>query len=287
MEVVETIRDARRARAALGGRVALVPTMGALHAGHVALVREARKHADKVAVSLFVNPAQFGPSDDLAKYPRPIDDDLFKCERNDVDLVFHPAVEEMYPPGAAEAVVDVPALTAPLEGRHRPGHFRGVCRVVLKLFHVLSPTAACFGMKDFQQLRVIEALIAALDEPVEIVRCPTVREDDGLALSSRNVHLSADERRRALSIARGLFAARDEHAAGVTQTNRLIATARNALLDPGDLGRVPVSVDYVAAVDAGTLKDVQTTADGPTLLAVAARVGKTRLIDNVLLGSDE
>jgi pantoate--beta-alanine ligase len=282
MIVVQTVSDCRVERAKLG-RLALVPTMGALHAGHLSLIEIARKHAEKVAVSIFVNPTQFGPREDFTKYPRPIEADLAKCRDAGVDLVFNPPPEQMYPPHAAAQVhLDMPDLNGVLEGRIRPHHFKGVCQVVAKLFNILRPEAACFGQKDYQQFLIIKAMAAALDWPIEIILCPTVRDPDGLAMSSRNQFLTADERQRALSISRSLFAARDEFAKGVRQTNRLLATMQNILLDPGSQGRVPLSVDYVAAVDAETLKNVEVVSK-PTVLAVAARVGTTRLIDNEML----
>ena len=256
--------------------------MGALHAGHMSLIAEAKKHAPSVAVSIFVNPTQFGAREDFSKYPRPIDEDVAKCEAAGVDFIFNPSADEMYQHGAPEIVVDLPALSSVLEGKHRPGHFKGVCQVVAKLFNILSPDVACFGRKDFQQLRIITAMTRALDWPIEIVGCTTVRESDGLAMSSRNQYLSADERTRALSISRGLMHARQQVAEGVRQTNRLLTTMQNTLLDVGKLGKIPVSIDYVAAVDPMTLKPLDTIT-GPTVLAVAARVGMTRLIDNVVV----
>ena len=281
MEVYHTIHGCRAGRRELG-KLALVPTMGALHAGHISLISSARQHAEHVAVSIFVNPTQFGPREDFNRYPRPIADDLEKCEAAGVSMVFNPTTEEMYPTGAASIVVDLPTLTDGLEGKHRPGHFRGVCQVVAKLFNVVSPQSAFFGQKDFQQFRVIQAMAEALDWPIEVIGCPTLRDPDGLAMSSRNQYLSADERERALSISRGLMLARNEVKAGVRQANRLIATMRGVLLDVGSLGRVPVSIDYVAAIDPITLKNV-TALDGPTVLAIACRVGNIRLIDNVLV----
>jgi pantoate--beta-alanine ligase len=257
-----------------------VPTMGALHGGHLSLIDEAKKRSPHVAVSIFVNPTQFGPREDLSKYPRPIEEDLAKCEAAGVELVFNPSVEEMYHAGAPDIVVDLPALSNVLEGKHRPGHFKGVCQIVAKLFNILTPNLACFGQKDFQQLRIITAMTEALDWPIEIVGCPTIREPDGLAMSSRNQYLSPDERQRALSINRGLMQAKQLVAEGVRQTNRLLATMQHTILDVGNLGRIPVSVDYVAAVDPVTLKPLETIA-GPSVLAAAARVGATRLIDNV------
>jgi pantoate--beta-alanine ligase len=279
MTVVRTLSDARAERGKYQ-RLALVPTMGALHAGHLSLIDEARKHAPHVAVSIFVNPTQFGPREDYTKYPRPIEEDLAKCEAAGVDFVFNPSAEEMYRPDSVDVVIDLPALSSVLEGRHRPGHFKGVCQVVGKLFNILTPDVACFGRKDFQQLRIISAMTEAMDWPIEIMGCPTLREADGLAMSSRNQYLSADERTRALAIPRALTTASQMVSEGVRQTNKLLATMRNILLDVGSLGRVPVSVDYAAAVDPITLKPVETIT-GPTVLAAAARVGSTRLIDNV------
>jgi pantoate--beta-alanine ligase len=279
MVTVQTIQDCRTERAKLGTPVALVPTMGALHEGHLSLIRYARQHAPKVIVSIFVNPTQFGPREDFTKYPRPIEGDLKKCEDAGVELVFNPPVEQMYPPGQPQIVVDLPHLSDSLEGKHRPGHFKGVCQVVAKLFNIIQPQVALFGNKDYQQLRIITAMVEALDLPIQIIGCPTVREKDGLAMSSRNQYLSADERERALSISRALMLAQGEARGGITQANRLVATMRNVLLDPGNLGRIPVSIDYVAAVDPMTLKPVDVIT-GPTLLAIAARVGNTRLIDN-------
>jgi pantoate--beta-alanine ligase len=281
MDVVHTIADCREVRSSLG-RVALVPTMGALHAGHVSLMKAAREHAEHVVVSIFVNPTQFGPREDFNKYPRPIEEDLAKCREAGVSLVFNPPPEEMYPPGKTDIVVDLPSLTEVLEGKHRPGHFRGVCRVVAKLFNIVDPQAAFFGQKDFQQFRVICAMVEALDFPIEVVGCPTLRDADGLAMSSRNQYLSEDERERALSISRALMMARNEVKSGIRQANRLVATMRGIVLDVGTLGRIPVSVDYVAAVDPLTLKPVDIL-EGPTVLAIAARVGRTRLIDNVIV----
>ncbi len=327
MNVVHTIEQCRQTRGQFQS-LALVPTMGALHAGHVALIAEARRRAPHVAVSIFVNPTQFGPKEDYDKYPRPLEADLKKCADAGVDFVFHPSAEEMYPQlrpasaapvkltapeahsmetrsgdsasdlkrtlpsastpplqpsaSAADIVVDLPALTSVLEGKHRPGHFRGVCQVVAKLFNILRPDAATFGQKDFQQLRVLSAMTEALNWPIQIVGVPTVREPDGLALSSRNQYLSTDQRQRALAIPRAMLAAQEEVKQGIRQTNRLVATMQKILLDVGTLGRVPVSIDYVAAVDPITLKPADVL-DKPVVLAIAARVGLTRLIDNVVV----
>jgi pantoate--beta-alanine ligase len=282
MIVCKTVRECREARKQQG-TLALVPTMGALHEGHVSLMEVAKGHAPRVAVSIFVNPTQFGPNEDFNKYPRPVENDLRLCEQAGVDLVFNPEPAEMYPPGSPEIAIDLPHLTGVLEGRHRPGHFKGVCQVVAKLFNIMQPDVACFGMKDFQQLCVLQAMVKALDFPIEMVPCPTVREADGLAMSSRNRYLSADERKRALSISRGLLAAKDEVAKGIKQTNRLVTLIQSGILAPGQVGNVPVSIDYVAAVDPVTLRPKELV-DGPVLLAVACRVGTTRLIDNMVVG---
>jgi pantoate--beta-alanine ligase len=282
MNVVHTIAETRARRAELTGKVALVPTMGALHVGHLSLIARAKELAQSVVVSIFVNPTQFGPRDDFNKYPRPIMADLEKCKAAGVDVVFNPGTEELYKPGTSDVVVDLPLLTTVLEGKHRPGHFKGVCQVVTKLFHIVQPNVACFGQKDFQQFRVLQAMVEALDFPIEMIACPTLRERDGLAMSSRNQYLLPEERQRALSISRALNLAAGEVKEGVKQTNRLLATMQNVMLDKGTLGRIPVSIDYVAAVDPVTLKNVETVT-GPTVLAIAARVGQTRLIDNIVV----
>jgi len=282
MIVTHTIAETRTARAQLG-KVAFVPTMGALHAGHLSLMQLAKETAENVVASIFVNPTQFGPKEDLTKYPRPIELDLERCRAAGVDLVFNPAPEEIYRPGLAKVNLDLPELTTVLEGKHRPGHFNGVCQVVAKLLNIVQPQYAVFGQKDFQQLRIIWSMVETLDFPIEILPGPTVREADGLAMSSRNQYLSPDERQRALSIPRALKLAGEQVRQGIKQTNRLIATMQNTLLDPGDLGRVPMSIDYVAAVDPVTLRPIELV-QGLTVLAIAARVGTTRLIDNLIVG---
>jgi pantoate--beta-alanine ligase len=279
MEIVKTIADARALRAKYD-RLAFVPTMGALHAGHLSLIGHARNNAPHVVVSIFVNPTQFGPKEDYAKYPRPVDDDLAQCEQAGVDFVFMPTADEMYPPGVADVVVDLPGLTSVLEGKHRPGHFKGVCQVVAKLFNIVQPDVACFGQKDFQQLRVIQAMVEALDMPLDVIGCPTLRDPDGMAMSSRNAYLSPEERQRGLSVSRALMTAFKEFKDGVRQTNRLTATMQKVLLEQH------MNIDYVAAVDPETLKPVEKV-EGPTLLAIAARVGVTRLIDNTVITPPE
>ena len=276
IQVVRTRAALRHALAGAPRPLGLVPTMGALHAGHVSLIAEAKRRAEHVAVSIFVNPTQFGPREDFSKYPRPLDEDLAKCEAAGVHLVFNPPPEQMYPEGEPQVVVDLPDLTTVLEGKHRPGHFRGVCQVVAKLFNILRPDVACFGQKDFQQLRVLTAMVQTLNWPIEVVPCPTLRDPDGLAMSSRNVYLSAEDRQRALAISRALMMGYAEFRSGISQTNRLIATMQRPLLE------MHLNIDYVAAVDALTLKPVEKV-EFPTVLAIAARVGNTRLIDNVTI----
>jgi pantoate--beta-alanine ligase len=268
--------DEARAR---GGRVGLVPTMGALHEGHLALVREARRHADLVVVTIFVNPLQFGPGEDFDRYPRTLEADVAACARAGVDLVFAPERAAMYPDGFATSV-RVAGVTAPLEGEHRPGHFDGVTTVVAKLFGLVGPCTAVFGRKDYQQWRVIARMASDLDLPVRVVGHPTVREPDGLALSSRNRYLSGEERRRALALVAGLRAAHDAHAAGERDPARLEAIARAPLDAACD------AVDYVAIRDADDLGPPGAAVCGRALLAMAARVGATRLIDNLVLGED-
>jgi pantoate--beta-alanine ligase len=260
------------------GPLALVPTMGSLHAGHMSLVEAAKRRARHVAVSIFVNPTQFGPRDDFTKYPRPIFEDLQKLEQAGVDLVFNPPPEEMYRPGQPDVVVDVPQLTTPLEGKHRPGHVKGVCQVVAKLLNIVRPEMAFFGQKDFQQLLVLKSMVEGLDFPIEVIGCPTMRDPDGLALSSRNQYLSPSERERALSISRALQLVETEVKNGVRQPQRLLAIMKRTLLEKH------MHIDYVAAVDAVTLKDLIENISAPTVLAIAARVGNTRLIDNVTVG---
>ncbi len=259
---------AARAR---GERVAFVPTMGALHEGHVTLLREARKHGQRVVLSIFVNPTQFGPNEDLARYPRELGGDLAKAAGAGTDAAYVPDVGDVYPPGY-QTTVEVPELARGLCGPFRPGHFAGVATVVCKLFNVVRPDVALFGEKDYQQLAIVRRMVVDLDMGIEIVGVPTVREADGLAMSSRNAYLSPAERARALSISRALFAARDGALGGARDGVALVAGARAAL----DVDRV----DYVDLVDAESLRPTTDLAR-PTVLAVAAFIGRTRLIDNV------
>lgn len=260
-----------RALRGAGRRVALVPTMGALHEGHRELIRHARRipGAGVTVVSIFVNPLQFGPNEDLARYPRPLEADLAACREEGVELVFTPGVADMYPEGADTAVTPG-GLGAQLEGAVRPGHFPGVLTVVSKLFHIVGPDAAFFGEKDYQQLVLVQKMVRDLDFPLSVVGVPIVREADGLALSSRNVYLSPEERRRALVLSRALRAGAGVSARGA---EAVLATARAVLAEEPE-----VAVDYLdlRAADLGPVPPV-----GQARLLVAARVGATRLIDNV------
>lgn len=277
MQVLESIPAFRRARLALPGSLGLVPTMGYLHAGHIALVKAARAACDQVAVSIFVNPTQFGPSEDFAAYPRDLARDLALLKEAGVDLVFTPSAETMYPPGF-QTYVEVTDMTRPLEGARRPGHFRGVATVVTKLFNVIQPDRAYFGQKDAQQVAVIRRMTADLALPVEIVVVPTVREADGLAMSSRNVYLSPEQRAGAGILFRALSAARVLYIQGERHPESLRAVMRETL-QTEPLARV----DYVSAADADTLAELDSPTDGPILLSMAVFFGRTRLIDNLIL----
>ena len=250
--------------------------MGALHEGHVSLVRAARAASDMVAASIFVNPTQFGPNEDLAKYPRSFERDCQMLERQAVDFVFAPTVEEMYP---ADAVtwVTVEELSGKLDGRSRPGHFRGVTTVVAKLFHIVEPDKAFFGQKDAAQVAVIRRMVRDLNLPVEIVVCPIVREPDGLAMSSRNAYLNSEQRKRALVLHRSLMQVRNMAKAGEQDVAKLSAAGREAFAEENS-----VRVDYFEIVNPDTLDPVNDLSRG-ALVAVAAYVGTTRLIDNILL----
>lgn len=277
MRQVSTVSELRQALRSVQGSVGLVPTMGYLHAGHMALVARARAENDYVVVTIFVNPAQFGPNEDLNRYPRDLDRDLRLLREAKADLVFTPDEPEVYPEGFS-TYVTVGNLGEKLEGQFRPGHFRGVATVVAKLFNMVPADRAYFGQKDAQQTVVIKRMARDLNFPHEIVVVPTVREPDGLALSSRNVYLNAEERQSALSLSRSLLLARDMYAGG-ERNARKIRSAMRALLDATPL----VKVDYVTVSDPETLDELEGV-EGKALVAVAARVGKTRLIDNVVLG---
>jgi len=279
MKLVTTISELRAllAEARHAGRtIGLVPTMGALHEGHLSLVRAAKAQTDFVVVSLFVNPLQFGPKEDLAKYPRNLEHDRELLEREGAHVLFAPAVEEMYPAGAV-TYITVEALSQRLDGVSRPGHFRGVTTVVAKLFHIVEPSRAYFGQKDSAQHAILRRMVRDLNFPVEIVVCPIVREPDGLALSSRNAYLNGSERQQALILSRTLRQMREHFANGEHDAAKLIASGQSFLASkPG------ARLDYLAIVDPDTLEPV-TRITQPTLVAIAAWVGSTRLIDNIVL----
>jgi pantoate--beta-alanine ligase len=268
-ELRQRVQQARRE----GQRIGCVPTMGALHAGHVSLVEASRRQCDFHVVTIFVNPTQFAPTEDLAKYPRPLEEDLQKCRAAGADVVFTPSVPEMYPPGY-NTWVTVEGLANTLEGASRPTHFRGVTTIVMKLFHLVQPDVAFFGAKDYQQQTVIRKMVRDLDVPVEIVVCPTVRELDGLALSSRNVYLGPAERKSALSLTQALRWAEQRLQSGERDVAAVQQGMRDILLaQPG------VLPDYAVIADADTLE--QLTTPRPRMVAlIAAKVGSTRLIDN-------
>jgi len=276
--VVEMRREARLARVH-ERRVALVPTMGYLHEGHVSLLKAARDTADVVVLSVFVNPIQFGPREDLARYPRDMANDLAKAAVAGVDILFAPTADEMYPDGF-QTFIEVRELQKGLCGDRRPGHFVGVATVVAKLFHIVQPDVAFFGEKDYQQLQVIRRMAHDLDMHVAIVGMPIVREPDGLAMSSRNAYLSPEQRKRALALSRAMFAAAELHGGGERRAGALLEAAAKTLAAEPE-----VRLDYLELRDAETLAPIEPgeTLRAPAVLAVAAFVGNTRLIDNVKL----
>ena len=273
MRTVSTVPEVRAFLRARGGSVGLVPTMGYLHEGHLSLVRRCRAENDVVVASIFVNPTQFGPGEDLASYPRDLDRDRELLASAGTDLVFAPEPEALYAPDASTWVEET-RLASGLCGASRPGHFRGVCTVVLKLFQIVGPQRAYFGEKDYQQLQVIRRMVRDLDVPVEVVGCPLVREPDGLARSSRNVYLSPEERSLALGLSRALEAAQEAARRGDRDASSLIRTARERLE-----GDSRVQVDYLELVDPQTLERVPRL-DREARLVMAVRVGRTRLLDN-------
>jgi len=279
MEILRTIEDVRRvckAARRVGRTVGLTPTMGALHEGHLALVRAARESCDFVVATIFVNPTQFGPSEDFAAYPRTFEADCEMLAREGVDVLFAPAREEMYPAGAG-TWVDVPGVGGRLDGASRPGHFRGVSTVVTKLLHIVGPDKAFFGQKDGAQVAVIQAMVRDLNFDVEIVVCPTVRERDGLAMSSRNRNLNADERERAVVLSGALGRVERAVEAGLRDVGVLREILRDEMHG--------VRVDYAEIVDPRSLEVVEDVRGG-ALVAVAAWVGETRLIDNVVIEAE-
>lgn len=280
--VANTIAECRTAVARLrpGRRVGFVPTMGALHEGHLSLIDLAAEHADVVVLSVFVNPTQFAPGEDFERYPRNLERDVRLAAARGVALVFAPDPTEMYPRPLLTTVT-MRGITDDLEGAHRPGHFDGVLTIVSKLFHVVAPDVAVFGQKDAQQAAAIRRMVADLDFPVEIVVGPTIREPDGLALSSRNAFLTPEDRREALALRVALGRAETLARSGVQEAERLLGAMREELS-----GHSAIVVDYVALVERDSFRPVRRLA-GPSVAAIAARVGETRLIDNVVLEPHE
>lgn len=281
MDLFHEIGETRNAVKVLqhrGKTVGLVPTMGALHEGHLSLIRTARAQCSDVAVTIFVNPLQFGPNEDLDAYPRTMEADLAACEAEGVSLVFAPTVETMYPENAT-TTVHVDGLTTGLCGAHRPGHFDGVTTVVAKLFEILPADRAFFGEKDYQQLVVIKRMVSDLNMSIEIVACPTLREDDGMALSSRNRYLSPEHRAQAGAISRALFDAEEQVRNGLIDATRVVETVRSTIQHAG-----PCAIDYVELVNATTLVPLSRI-DPPARLCVAVRIGGCRLIDNIAIGA--
>jgi pantoate--beta-alanine ligase len=279
MQIIETVQGIRalsRAEKRAYKRVALVPTMGALHEGHLSLVRLARQAADVVIVSIFVNPTQFGPNEDLSKYPRPFERDAQLLEAEGVDTLFHPSADEMYPAGA-KTFVTVQDLDSRLDGSSRPGHFRGVATIVSKLFHCVEPDLAFFGQKDAAQHAVLRRMVRDLDLPVEIRIAPIMRDPDGLAMSSRNIYLSAEERQRALVLYRALTHVRELAERGESDAAALKAAARATFA-----AEHAAKVDYIEIVDPDELTALESVRSS-ALVAVAAWIGTTRLIDNIVL----
>jgi pantoate--beta-alanine ligase len=277
MRTISTLADLRFARLSLPGTVGLVPTMGYLHEGHLSLVRRAKEECDHVIVSIFVNPTQFGPKEDLSKYPRDLNRDLSLLEPLGADVVWTPSAEEMYPQGY-QTWVEVEAITRPLEGAMRAGHFRGVTTIVAKLFNAVQPQKAYFGQKDAQQAAVIRQMTRDLSYPIEIIVCPIVREPDGLAMSSRNVYLNAEQRKAATVLYRSLSAAKELYEAGERNAEKLRDQMRETLA-----GEPLAEVQYVSCADYDTLEELDVV-KGKTLLSMAVFLGRTRLIDNFVLG---
>lgn len=280
MKIVRSPKEMQNVALALraqGKRIGFVPTMGYLHEGHASLMRLAREHSDVLAVSIFVNPTQFGPSEDFSKYPRDFERDEALCQREKTDIIFYPSAADMYPSDSSVAVVEE-KLSRGLCGASRPGHFRGVCTVVAKLFNIVQPDLAVFGEKDGQQLRIIERMVRDLNFPVRIIRGPTLREPDGLAMSSRNLYLSPEERAQAICLRRALDRAEELYRQGERRAERIEAAMTEII------GRSPAArIDYIEIVDDASLEKA-VTLEKACLVALAVFVGKTRLIDNTVLG---
>ena len=281
MKTITSLSELRLARAALPGPVGFVPTMGYLHEGHISLVHQAKANCSSVVASIFVNPTQFGPSEDLAAYPRDLPRDLALLEQAGADLVWTPTPDTMYPPGYQTWVV-VEELTRPLEGGMRPGHFRGVTTVVAKLFNAVQPDRAYFGQKDAQQAIVIQQMTRDLNFPVEIIICPIVREHDGLAMSSRNTYLSPEERQAAVVLSRALQAAKSAYTSGENDAEALRQMVTD-IITAEPLARL----QYVSCADPVTLLELEGSIQSKALLSLAVYFGKTRLIDNLVLGTQD
>lgn len=280
MLVARTIAEVRK-QLSHGPGVAFVPTMGALHRGHVSLMERAGQMRPRVVVSIFVNPTQFGPNEDFSKYPRPLEKDLELCRAAGVDLVFLPEVAEIFPSRELPVLVDIPDLTGTLEASHRPGHFGGVCRVVAKLLHIVKPAVACFGEKDYQQLAVIRAMVQGLNMDVAIEPCPTLREADGLAMSSRNVYLTPDQRLQAVGLYKAILQAEKMIQEGETRPGSIEREMANIVAGHG------FELDYAVVRDAQSLRPVEAVrpSDRPVVCLLAARLGAVRLIDNRVFAS--
>jgi len=289
MNVITTVATMETERGRLNGTVALVPTMGYLHEGHLSLVRRALDDNDYVIVSIFVNPTQFGPNEDLSRYPRDLRRDLTLLESSSAlgtrhsALVFNPTAEEIYPPGFDDWIEVTGPLTERLEGAHRPGHFRGVTTVCARLFRIIRPHRAYFGQKDAQQLRVVRRMVQEQNIDVEIVPMPTIREPDGLAISSRNVYLTPEEREAALALSRALALTRRLVEEGLTDAEAVRGAVRDAVETPRRrVSAQPLALDYVSVSDEQTIEELETI-DRTAVILLAARVGKTRLIDNTIV----
>jgi pantoate--beta-alanine ligase len=282
MKIISNVQDMQNLALSLkreGKHISFVPTMGYLHEGHASLLRAGRTRGDVLVLSIFVNPIQFGPGEDLDRYPRNLDGDCAIARACGVDIIFTPTAAEMYPPGFQTAI-RVRELALPLCGASRPGHFDGVATVVAKLFNIVQPDLALFGKKDFQQMAIIRRMVADLSQPVEIVGMPIVREKDGLAMSSRNAYLTEDQRRSALCLSRAIRLVRERYAAGERDATTLLSTARELIqAEPA------AAIDYLEFRDAGTLETVSKVS-ATTLMALAVKIGITRLIDNTVLGDE-
>jgi pantoate--beta-alanine ligase len=283
MWTASTIREVTALRKQISGQVAFVPTMGALHPGHASLFQAARTDGRPVIVSIFVNPTQFGPNEDFARYPRPVQDDLDLCRQAGVTGVFLPTVEQLYPPGQIDSHLTVPAIADILEGEHRPGHFAGVCRIVAKLFNIVQPDLAYFGRKDYQQLLVIESMVKDLHFPIQILGRPTLREPDGLAMSSRNIYLSPDQRQHAVAVSQALFKAKS-----------IMEQNPHAPLDAAEHTMKQILIAHHFQVDYAVIRHPRTLLPlqpidlmqhQAAVALIAARIGSVRLIDNMLSDS--